>query len=87
MKFDVGDGRNTLPRFQKEVMTANQKLVEVIGEFAARRNAILARLATCPKIKDCSDSRHDKNKSYERKHGCYDSSFINGRSGCLDKGS
>lgn len=44
-KFDVDDGRNALPRFQKEAMIANQKLVEVIEEFAARKNATSAQIS------------------------------------------
>lgn len=35
-KFDEGDGRNVLPRFQKKAMEAKRRLVDLITDFAAQ---------------------------------------------------
>lgn len=44
-KFEEGDIRNTLPRFTQEALNANQALVELISQFATRRNATPAQIA------------------------------------------
>src|SRR5947209_16770755 len=38
-KFDATDFRNTVPRFSPEARQANQALVDLIGKFAAAKNA------------------------------------------------
>src|SRR5882724_11620729 len=43
--FKEGDVRNTLPRFADEARQANQKLVGLIGEIAARKQATPAQVA------------------------------------------
>jgi aryl-alcohol dehydrogenase-like predicted oxidoreductase len=43
--FDASDFRNNLPRFKPEARKANQALVEVIREIAARKNAMPAQIA------------------------------------------
>ncbi|MBL0405655.1 aldo/keto reductase [Microvirga aerilata] len=43
--FAEGDIRNTLPRFEAEARTANQALVNVIGEIADGRKATRAQVA------------------------------------------
>jgi aryl-alcohol dehydrogenase-like predicted oxidoreductase len=43
--FAEGDIRNTLPRFEADARTANQVLVEVIGEIADGRKATRAQVA------------------------------------------
>jgi aryl-alcohol dehydrogenase-like predicted oxidoreductase len=43
--FDSGDFRNTLPRFTPEARQANQALLDVLGQLAARRNATPAQIA------------------------------------------
>lgn len=43
--FKEGDIRNSLPRFQDEAKTANARLVGLIGEIAARKNATPAQVA------------------------------------------
>jgi len=44
-KFDSTDFRNTVPRFSPEARKANQALVDLIGEFAARKKATPAQIA------------------------------------------
>ncbi|WP_265455269.1 aldo/keto reductase [Enterococcus sp. HY326] len=44
-EFESGDSRGALPRFQKEAMAANQKLVDVIKEFAKDKEATPAQIA------------------------------------------
>ncbi|WP_163997479.1 aldo/keto reductase [Pyxidicoccus caerfyrddinensis] len=43
--FDSKDFRNIVPRFTPEARTANQALVELLGEIAARKKATRAQLA------------------------------------------
>jgi hypothetical protein len=42
--FDSTDFRNTLPRFTPEARKANQALVDLLGEIAKRKNAMLVKL-------------------------------------------
>lgn len=44
-KFDSTDFRNTVPRFSEENRKANQTLVNLIGKFAAQKNATPAQIA------------------------------------------
>jgi aryl-alcohol dehydrogenase-like predicted oxidoreductase len=44
-KFDSTDFRNTVPRFSEENRKANQELVDLIGKFAAAKNATPAQIA------------------------------------------
>jgi aryl-alcohol dehydrogenase-like predicted oxidoreductase len=44
-KFDSGDFRNSVPRFNEENRKANQALVDVIGKFAAQLKATPAQVA------------------------------------------
>lgn len=44
-KFVAGDIRNNLPRFQDEAREHNQKLVDLIGQIARRKNATPAQIA------------------------------------------
>jgi aryl-alcohol dehydrogenase-like predicted oxidoreductase len=44
-KFVDGDIRNNLPRFQDEAREHNQKLVDLIGQIAKRKNASPAQVA------------------------------------------
>lgn len=44
-KFDSTDYRNTVPRFSAEARKANQALVDLIGKFAAQKNAMPAQIA------------------------------------------
>jgi aryl-alcohol dehydrogenase-like predicted oxidoreductase len=44
-KFAEGDIRNSLPRFQDEAREHNQKLVELIGQIAKRKNVTPAQVA------------------------------------------
>jgi aryl-alcohol dehydrogenase-like predicted oxidoreductase len=44
-KFDSTDFRNIVPRFTPEARKANQTLVEVLGEIAARKRATRAQIA------------------------------------------
>lgn len=44
-EFDSTDFRNTVPRFSPEARKANQALVDLIGEFAAQKNATPAQIA------------------------------------------
>lgn len=44
-KFDSTDFRNTVPRFSEENRKANQALVDLIGKFAAAKNATPAQIA------------------------------------------
>ena len=44
-KFDPADNRGTFPRFSTEARKANRPLVEVIQEFAARKQATPAQIA------------------------------------------
>jgi aryl-alcohol dehydrogenase-like predicted oxidoreductase len=43
--FDSSDFRNIVPRFTPEARKANQALVDVLGEIAARKNASPAQIA------------------------------------------
>ncbi|MDP3631291.1 MAG: aldo/keto reductase [Actinomycetota bacterium] len=43
--FGEGDLRSTLPRFTPEAMAANQSLVDLLGEVAARKGATPAQVA------------------------------------------
>ncbi|MET0844477.1 MAG: aldo/keto reductase [Mycetocola sp.] len=43
--FDSSDIRMTIPRFTSEARRANQTLVELLGEIAARKNATPAQIA------------------------------------------
>jgi aryl-alcohol dehydrogenase-like predicted oxidoreductase len=43
--FDSNDFRNTVPRFSPEARKANQALVDLIGKFAAAKNATPAQIA------------------------------------------
>jgi aryl-alcohol dehydrogenase-like predicted oxidoreductase len=43
--FDKSDFRNIVPRFTPEARRANQSLVDLLGRFAARRNATAAQIA------------------------------------------
>ena len=43
--FDATDFRNTVPRFSVEARQANQALVDLIGKFAAAKNATPAQIA------------------------------------------
>ena len=44
-KFDATDFRNTVPRFSVEARKANQALVDLIGKYAAAKNATPAQIA------------------------------------------
>jgi aryl-alcohol dehydrogenase-like predicted oxidoreductase len=44
-KFVDGDIRNNLPRFQEDAREHNQKLVDLIGQIARRKNATPAQVA------------------------------------------
>jgi aryl-alcohol dehydrogenase-like predicted oxidoreductase len=44
-KFDSTDFRNVVPRFTQENRKANQSLVELIAEIAARKQATPAQIA------------------------------------------
>ncbi len=44
-KFDAGDFRNTVPRFNEENRKANQALVDLVGSFAQQKNATPAQIA------------------------------------------
>jgi aryl-alcohol dehydrogenase-like predicted oxidoreductase len=46
-KFDSTDFRNTVPRFSEENRKANQALVDLIGKYAAAKNATPAQIALC----------------------------------------
>lgn len=43
--FSKGDGRNNLPRFTTEALTANQKLLNLIDDFANQKRATPAQIA------------------------------------------
>jgi aryl-alcohol dehydrogenase-like predicted oxidoreductase len=43
--FDSGDFRNTVPRFTPEARKANQGLVDLVGELAARKRVTRAQVA------------------------------------------
>ena len=43
--FAANDFRNTVPRFDQEARKANQKIVDVLGELAERKNVTRAQLA------------------------------------------
>jgi len=43
--FDSSDFRSTLPRFTPEALTANQALLELLGNIAKRKNATPAQIA------------------------------------------
>jgi aryl-alcohol dehydrogenase-like predicted oxidoreductase len=44
-KFPSGDIRNTLPRYTEEARVANKALLDLIDQFAAKRNATPAQIA------------------------------------------
>ena len=44
-KFAEGDIRNTLPRYTEEARTANRALLDLINQFAEKRNATPAQIA------------------------------------------
>jgi aryl-alcohol dehydrogenase-like predicted oxidoreductase len=44
-QFDSSDFRNIVPRFTLEARRANQTLVDVLGQIAARKHATLAQIA------------------------------------------
>jgi aryl-alcohol dehydrogenase-like predicted oxidoreductase len=44
-EFDKNDYRNIVPRFTAEARQANQNLVEVLGEIAAKKNVTRAQIA------------------------------------------
>ncbi len=44
-KFDTSDFRASVPRFAPEALKANQALVNVIGQIAARKKATSAQIA------------------------------------------
>lgn len=44
-EFDKTDFRNTVPRFSEENRKSNQALVDLIGKFAAQKNATAAQIA------------------------------------------
>lgn len=44
-QFADGDGRNNLPRFTAEAMTANQALIDVINQFAKAKAATSSQIA------------------------------------------
>jgi len=44
-KFAEGDIRNTLPRYTEEARKANQALIDLIAQFAERKNATPAQVA------------------------------------------
>ncbi|MFZ1527142.1 MAG: aldo/keto reductase [Ferruginibacter sp.] len=44
-KFAEGDIRNTLPRYTEEARAANKALLDILQQFAAKRNATLAQIA------------------------------------------
>ncbi|WP_461041102.1 aldo/keto reductase [Spirosoma harenae] len=44
-KFAEGDIRNILPRYTEEARTANKALLDLLGQFAERRNATSAQIA------------------------------------------
>ena len=44
-KFDAGDFRNTVPRFNEDNRKANQALVDLVSRFAERKNATPAQIA------------------------------------------
>lgn len=44
-EFDKTDFRNTVPRFSEENRQANQSLIDLIGRFAAAKNATPAQIA------------------------------------------
>ncbi len=74
--FDSTDFRNIVPRFTPEARKANQALVDLLGEIAARKKvdacADRARLASGPEAVDRSDPRHHEAASPGGKHrrGC-----------------
>jgi aryl-alcohol dehydrogenase-like predicted oxidoreductase len=43
--FDSTDFRNTVPRFSPEARKANQRLIDLIGKFAAQKKATPAQIA------------------------------------------
>ncbi|MFT3772907.1 MAG: aldo/keto reductase [Minicystis sp.] len=44
-RFDASDFRNIIPRFTPEARKANQALVELLGQVAARKKATVAQIA------------------------------------------
>lgn len=44
-KFAEGDIRNVMPRFTPEALKANQVLIQLLSDFAAKRNATTAQIA------------------------------------------
>ena len=44
-KFDSGDFRNNLPRFQEEALKVNQALIDLLHQIAAKKNATPGQIA------------------------------------------
>lgn len=44
-KFEEDDFRNSLPRFSKKALAANQTLLDLINQFAEKKNATTAQIA------------------------------------------
>src|SRR5689334_4129626 len=44
-KFEQGDIRNIIPRFTEEARVANQALLDLLNQFAQRKNATTAQIA------------------------------------------
>jgi aryl-alcohol dehydrogenase-like predicted oxidoreductase len=44
-KFAEGDIRNIIPRFTEEARVANQALLDLLNQFAQRKNATTAQIA------------------------------------------
>jgi aryl-alcohol dehydrogenase-like predicted oxidoreductase len=69
-QFDSDDFRNIVPRFSAEARKANQKLVDVLGEIAAKKGATRAQIALAwllaQKPLDCSNSWHHEATSAAR---------------------
>ena len=71
--FDKSDFRNIVPRFTPEARKANQTLVEVLGEIAARKHATRASAAAgrslSGRFRDSSFAAHEKETPAERVSG------------------
>ena len=70
--FDSTDFRNVVPRFTPEARKANQTLVNLLGEIAARKKVTPAQIAIAwllgPEAVDRSDTRHHEAASAGGKH-------------------
>ena len=71
-KFDSTDFRNIVPRFTPEARKANQALVDLLGEIAARKKATPAQIALAwllgAKAVDRSDPGHHEAQPSGGKH-------------------